>query len=329
MRIGTIGTGIIVDDFLKAIQKSGQAICTAIYSRSAESARQLAIQHGVSTIYTTLNALFSDSSVDFIYIASPNSLHYEQAFQALSAGKNVIVEKAFCSTVKEAEALVSLAREKQLYLFEAISTIHLSTYLKMQKKISSLGPIRLVQCNFSQYSSRYDKLLAGEITNVFDPAFSGGALSDINIYNLHAVIGLFGSPSDIHYFANKAANGIDTSGVVVMSYEGFQGVCCGAKDSQSPSFIMVQGENGYVRLDGPIHQCPEGISQIGGTIERFSGRTDVSRLHEEVNAFVSCYSRQDMATCIGWQEHSLAVMRAAVAARQDAGIVFPADLLKQ
>ena len=82
--------------------------------------------------------------------------------------------------------------------------------------MSSLGKIKLVQCNYSQYSSRYDKFLAGEIPNVFNPVFSGGALQDINIYNLHFVTGLFGKAKEVKYIANSAENGIDTSGIATI-----------------------------------------------------------------------------------------------------------------
>ena len=114
--------------------------------------------------------------------------------------------------------------------------------------IRSYYGVKLVQCNYSQYSSRYPDYLKGVVLPAFDPAFSGGSLFDINIYNVHFVCGLFGKPASVEYFANKGFNGIDTSGVLVMNYPEFIAVCVGAKDSQSPSHATVQGINGYIKL---------------------------------------------------------------------------------
>src|SRR5699024_5608849 len=104
--------------------------------------------------------------IDFVYIASPNSLHFEQAKLALEHGKNVICEKPFTSTVKEAEKLISLAKEKGLMLFEAITTIHLPNYQAIKAQLSQVGTLKVVHCNYSQYSSRYTKLIQGELPNV-------------------------------------------------------------------------------------------------------------------------------------------------------------------
>ena len=88
-------------------------------------------------------------------------------------------------TARELEKLRALAKEKRLMLFEAITTIHLPNYELIRQNIGKIGPIRFIQANYSQYSSRYDTFLAGETPNIFNPAFSGGALVDmVNLQNL-------------------------------------------------------------------------------------------------------------------------------------------------
>ncbi|MFR5079852.1 MAG: Gfo/Idh/MocA family protein [[Clostridium] innocuum] len=205
MKVATIGTGFIVDWFLTAVQESAGISCVAMYSRKESSARTLADKYGIDKIYTKMDEMLKDEDINFVYVASPNSLHFEHALKALKAGKNVICEKPFTSTVKEFDCLVKEAQARHLYLFEAIVTAHMPNYLRMKEELPRLGTIRMVQCNFSQYSSRYDKFLQGETPNVFNPEFSGGALADINIYNLHYVIGMFGKPKKVHYYANKHA----------------------------------------------------------------------------------------------------------------------------
>ena len=269
--------------------------------------------------------MLTDENVNFIYVASPNSLHYEHVFRALQNGKNVICEKPFTSTAKEAETLIHLAKTKNLFLFEAITTIHCPNYRKIREMICLIGKLKLVQCNFSQYSSRYDKLLAGNVTNVFDPAFSGGALEDINIYNLHFIAGLFGKADQVTYMANKAENGIDTSGIVLLRYEDFVCECVGAKDSYSPNFSIIQGTKGYIKMNGPLSHCLSFEVGIGDTVKTYNEQTITNRMAYEIMNFESMYRLKDYKKCYELLEHSLLVVKMAELARKDAGIVFPAD----
>lgn len=326
MKIGTIGTGLIVNEFLDAVKEVENVECTAVYSRKEETARVLADKYNIKQIYTDYNALLKDKNVNFIYIASPNSMHYEYALKALQGGKNVICEKPFTSTVEEVQTLIDLAKEKNLFLFEAITTLHLPNYSMVKKLIEFLGELKLIQCNFSQYSSRYDKFLAGEVTNVFDPAFSGGALADINIYNLHFATGLFGKAKKVNYFANIAYNGIDTSGIVTLRYDNFVCECAGAKDSNSPSFAVIQGTKGYIKINSPTSQCLSFDVEISGKIETYNEQSFSNRMIYEVINFSDIYHKNDFKRCHELLEHSLRVLETAVMARKDAGIVFTADI---
>jgi len=325
MKIGTIGTGNIVHTFLEAVRDTENVECTAVYSRKEETARQLAGLFQVEQIYTDYEKMLADDNIDFIYIASPNSLHFEQAKKALQSGKNVICEKPFTSTVQEAEVLIDLAAENDLFLFEAITTLYFPNFIKIKEMLSSIGVLKVVQCNYSQYSSRYDKLLEGEVTNVFDPAFSGGALMDINIYNAHFVTGLFGQPQQVTYLANKAENGIDTSGILMMKYPGLICECVGAKDSASPSFAVLQGTKGYIRLNSSSNECLSFEVGTGDKVQTCNVQLPANRMTFEIAAFESMYAHGDKKKSRVLLEHSLGVMKTITAARQYAGIVFAAD----
>lgn len=325
MKIATIGTGRIVEEFLNAVKEVEGVQCSAVFSRKEETARILADKYGVKQIYTNYREMLKDSNVDFIYIASPNSLHYEYALEALNNGKHVICEKPFTSTVEEAKTLIALAKEKNLFLFEAITTLHLPNYNKLKQLLSSIGEIRMVQCNYSQYSSRYDKFLAGEITNAFDPKFSGGAIQDINVYNLHFTVGLFGAPREVKYSANIAANGIDTSGVVTLKYDNFVCECVGAKDSQSPSFAIIQGTKGYIKVNSPVNHCLSVEIESQGNLETYNEQNISNRMVYELIDFKNIYKQEDLKKCQELLEHSLRVVETVVSARKSAGIVFEAD----
>lgn len=249
MRIGTIGSGTIVDRMIQAVKQTEGMQIEAIYSRSEQKARAFAQKHSVKQWYTDLDAMLA-SDIDTVYVASPNSLHYPQALKALQAGKHVICEKPFVPTGRECETLFETAREHGVYIFEAITNQFVPNYQVVKDHLKDCGTIQMIQANYSQYSSRYGKYLAKEQTNAFDPAFYGGALMDINVYCLHFVIGLLGKPDKVTYTANKGYNGVDTSGVVVLQYPDRLAVCVGAKDSSSENQVMIQGDKGCLRVYG-------------------------------------------------------------------------------
>ena len=79
---------------------------------------------------------------------------------------------------------------------------------------------------------------------------------DLNVYNIHAIVGLFGRPRRVRYFAN-VEKGIDTSGILLLDYGTFKAVTIGAKDCKAPVTSTIQGDRGYMRLDVPVNQVRE------------------------------------------------------------------------
>lgn len=252
MKLGVIGTGKIVADALCAMETVHEIKVNAIFARphSRQKGEELAGRYAIPTVFTDYDDLLEQADIDTVYIGLINSVHYEYAKKALEKKKNVILEKPFTGTLAEAEDLLRTAKEQDCFVFEAITVLHNEVIEKMRENLPKLGRIRMMLANYSQYSSRYDSYLAGEVSHTFDPAYLGGSLRDINVYNVHYAVALFGLPDHVHYYANCGFNGIDTSGTLVMEYEGFSAVCTGAKDSDSPCFVSVQGEKGYMKIDG-------------------------------------------------------------------------------
>ena len=259
MKLGIIGTGRIAADALYAMEPVAEIRRNAIFARphSREKAEELARRYSIPEIYTDYGELLERADVDTVYIGLVNSVHYGYAKRALEKDRNVILEKPFAGTYAEAEELVALAREKDLFVFEAVTVLHNDVIAKMKESLPALGRIRMMLANYSQYSSRYDRYLRGEVDHSFDPAFLGGALRDINVYNIHYAVELFGEPAGTKYYPNLGFNGIDTSGTMVMEYDGFSAVCTGAKDSDSPCFVQIQGEKGWMRVDGKPNVAPD------------------------------------------------------------------------
>ena len=258
MKLGIIGTGKIIVDALYAMEPLSEISRNAIFARphSREKGEELAKQYSIAEVYTDYDELLDKADIDTVYIGLINSVHYEYAKRALDKNKNVILEKPFAGTYDEAKELVDLAKTKNLFVFEAITVLHNDVITKMKENLPKLGQIRMMLANYSQYSSRYDKYLKGEVDHSFDPEYLGGALRDINVYNLHYAVELFGAPQKTHYFPNTGFNGIDVSGTMVLEYDGFSAVCTGAKDSDSPCFVQIQGEKGYMRIEGKPNVAP-------------------------------------------------------------------------
>jgi predicted dehydrogenase len=313
-----------VDRFIEAVKKTGEAEIAAVYSRRRETADAFAAKHSVRA-FTDRDAFLNDDSIDVIYVAAPNSLHYSWCAAALEAGKHVICEKPFVSKAAELERLVALAERKGLFLFEALTVPHLPNFRLIREKLPALGTIRFVQLNFSQYSSRYGAFLEGKNPNLFSPEFSGGALMDLNYYNLCFVQRLFGEPDEIRYFAN-IANGIDLSGVLVMRYGGFIAEAVAAKNSASRNFVQIQGELGYIEAGPTASSLSDGFSLVTGTgSENFNVQDCENVLYYEMLDFIAAFRSGGRRASHKELEESLCVARLMDRARKDAGIVFAAD----
>lgn len=245
MKVGIVGNGMIVPIAIEAMQR-GEIAVTALWCRNALKGKPIVEKYQILHQHTDYQAFLMDQSFDTVYIGLTNVLHYQYAKDAILAGKHVIVEKPFTVTVAEAKELHALAVKHECMLFEAILSRYSKNYEHLKDELPKIGNIKLIQANFSKYSSRYDEFRKGIVTPTFDKVHAGGALMDLNVYNIHFVVGLFGMPKNVQYYPNLAENGVDTSGILMMEYPNFQAVCTAAKDSTSDPFVIIQGEEGTI-----------------------------------------------------------------------------------
>lgn len=325
MKLGIVGSGKIVQEFLPWLASSRAFEVAALCStqRSADKAAALCAQYGVPLHVTDYGQLLA--AVDVVYIALPNLLHTSYAKAALEAGRHVIVEKPLAPCASEAAALSALARRNGCFLFEAVTTQYLENYRKLRQLLPRVGQVKLVQCNFSQYSSRYDGFCAGQTAPVFDPQQAGGALMDLGVYNVSYIVGLFGEPQQVHYAANLE-RGIDTSGILTMDYRSFKAVSIAAKDCAAPPRYVIQGTRGYLLQKSTANFCgPVTLHLNDGREEHFSLNGKRPRCAAEFEVIAHAIATGDQELCSGMLETSLAVSRVLTAARQTAGIKFPCD----
>lgn len=254
MNLGIIGTGMIVKMVLPFYDKLNIPKTYILgTAKTKDETKTLVDKFSLDGYYLDYEELLNNDAIDTVYIALPNDLHYSFAYMALQKGKNVIIEKPITVNYKELTRLENEAEKRGLIILEAMNIHFLPSYIALKNNIRSIGDIRMVSLNYSQYSSRYDRFKAGEILPAFDAKKGGGSLMDLNIYNIHFCVGLFGKPRSVKYFANMQ-RGIDTSGVLIMDYESFKAVLIGAKDCQSNAMSYVQGEKGYICIDKPANQ---------------------------------------------------------------------------
>ena len=310
MKLAILGTGKIVEEVLPVLKEINGIELSAILStpRSIEKAEKLAELYAISQASSDYDSILANPDVDTVYVALPNHLHYDYAKKALLAGKHVICEKPFTLTLAEFEDLAKIAEQKNRILLEAITNQYLGNFASIKANLAKLGDIKIVECNYSQYSSRYDAFKRGEIAPAFDPAKGGGALRDLNIYNIHLVVGLFGKPERVQYLANME-RGVDTSGILIMDYGNFKAACIGAKDCSADIKSTIQGNKGSIAVLGPTNSMPElSLSLNGQSMTMINENSLNHRMHDEFVAFQAIIEHEDMTATNLALDHSHLVM---------------------
>ena len=301
MKVGIVGAGMIVHDFLTFAHEVTGMELVALCATPAEKEKivEMCQANNIKAHYTNIDVMLEDSEVEVVYVAVPNHLHYEMCKKAILAGKNVICEKPFTSNLKELEELVALADTNKVIMVEAVSTQYLPNTLKIKELLPTLGQIKIVSANYSQYSSRYDAFKAGEVLPAFNPAMSGGALMDLNIYNINLVVA----------------------------------VCIGAKDCKAPVATNIQGDAGCITISTPANSLngfkvlmnKGSAKQMNNEGDEVSYNNDKHRMYHEFVEFVKMIDEKDFTRAKKMQEISLITIEIATKARQSAGIEFAAD----
>lgn len=329
LKLGIIGTNWITDQFIEAALSTNCYELTAVYSRQLETAKHFAGKYsGEISLFDHLD-LFFQSDLDVIYIASPNSLHFEQTKQAILAGKNVIVEKLAFSTPEEMAEIVALSQQQKVCVIEAARHLQEENFALVKEFLASKT---IVGANFTylKYSSRYDQVLAGEEPNIFSPKFSGGAIADIGVYPIYAAVGWFGKPEEAYYFARKIATGVDGLGTIILRYKDFDVTIQQGKiaDSKLPSEIYltdgtlylnginaIEQADYYNRQDKQTYPVANGVANNPMVEEAFQ----FAKIIENIDDRIMQEKYQQL------QAQSIIVNELITTMRKQAGIVFAAD----
>ena len=244
-KVGIMGAGRIAEVMADTLKGMRGVTCYAIGSRSQEKADEFAKKFGIKKAYGSYAELVSDPKVDLIYVATPHSEHYENCKLALSAGKNVICEKAFMLNEKQASAIFKYAEEKNLLITEAIWTRYMPLRTKLTEVIASnvIGEPTMLTANLG-----YNIVFKDRITQ---PGLGGGALLDLGVYVLNFASMVFGNDvSDISSICTFNELGMDMQDSITLRYtDGKMAVLNATALSISDRGGVIYGPKGFIVVD--------------------------------------------------------------------------------
>jgi predicted dehydrogenase len=245
IRWGVLGTGRIAGDFATGLSSLPDAELAAVGSRSAEAAAGFASRFGAMRQHTSYAALAADPDIDIVYIATPHALHHAHARLCLEAGKAVLCEKPFTLNVTQASDLVQLARERQLFLMEAMWTRFLPALMEVRRLIAegAIGEVQFLTADFG-FRKDFDPL-----HRLFDPVLGGGALLDVGVYLVSLASMFFGQPVRIESLAQIGPSGVDERMALLFGYDGGRfAQLTAAITAATPQEATIVGASGSIKL---------------------------------------------------------------------------------
>ena len=254
VRYAVIGTSWITEKFIEGASLVQNMKLAGVYSRTRERAEafikdsKVGDSSGIS-IFTDLKDMATSSTIDAVYIASPNRLHYEQSKLFLQHGKHVLCEKPITVNASQLRELMDLAQQRGLIYMEAIMMRHLPARAVLHEAVSRIGHITTARLDFSQLSSKYPALQRGELPNIFNPCMATGGLMDLGIYPLYLALDLFGKPKTLAASAGLLSTGADGFGCCILNYEDKQVVITYSKTGQSHIGSEILGDQGTIIME--------------------------------------------------------------------------------
>src|SRR5215813_8439347 len=109
-RVGVIGTGFGATVHVPAFKASADFQVVAVVSRPRTNAERVAREHGIGWFGDDYRAMLREVELDVISITTPGGLHHEIALAAAEAGRHILCEKPFATSVAQAKQMLAAAR---------------------------------------------------------------------------------------------------------------------------------------------------------------------------------------------------------------------------
>ena len=322
IRWGIIGTGGIARAFATALMQTPLAVLAAVGSRSIESARAFGSDFGNPASYGSYQELADAPGIDIIYIGTPHPMHAENAMMALRGGKAVLCEKPFTMNLREAAPVVALAREKQLFLMEAMWTRFMPALAEVRRIVASgeIGQVRQVHADFGFAATQDPE------HRVNKRELGGGALLDLGIYPLSISCALLGPVESVQAQAFLSDGGIDHStGFAMKHASGALSLCSCSLRARTPCELTVSGALGSVRMNAMFHLA-ESVTVKTGQGSRTIATPYLGNgyVHEAIEAG-RCLREGLIESPHMLHAETLSQMRLLDTLRAQIGLAYPAD----
>jgi predicted dehydrogenase len=326
VRWGILATGGIAAAFAADLVDLPDAEIVAVASRSRESAEAFAERFGVARAYGDWASLAADEDIDVVYVATPHVAHRSAAGLCLESGRNVLCEKPFTLNLREAEELVTLAREHDRFLMEAM-WMYCSPLMRRLKALvddGAIGDVRTVQADFG---------LAGPFPpahRLRDPALGGGALLDLGVYPVSFAQLLLGEPDGVTASAVLSQEGVDLQTGALLTWDN------GALAALHCSIVggtgvtaSVTGSRGRIDLPSGFFQPDRFVlHREGRDAEEFTAdpadgpRTSLRHEAKEVMRALRAGEKESPLVPL---EGTLAVLRTLDSVRDRIGVRYPGE----
>ena len=317
---GILGTGSIASKFATDLQHLPDAVCYAVGSRSLESAERFGNRFDAVKNHGSYEALMADPEVDAIYIATPHPFHKENTLACLAAGKPVLCEKPFAINSADSIEMVQAAREKSVFMMEAMWTRFLPVQVKVREWLAGgmIGePLSLI-CDFGFRAGFNPK------SRLFDPALGGGALLDVGIYTLSYASMVFGSqPEKIAADAFLGESGVDEQNAELFTYaNGAQAQLSSAVRVTTAQQVRIAGSEGSITVPDFWHATEATLTKADGSTEKVTGE---SGYHFEAMEVMQCVRAGKLESDVMPLDETVDIMRTMDAVRVLIGLTYPME----
>ena len=323
MKYAVIGTSWITEEFIMGAQTVEGLELFGVCSRSYSKGKAFSEKFGAPRVFIDLHDLARCGDVEAVYVASPNSLHYEQCRTLLAAGKHVICEKPITANVEQLKELQALAAEDNKIYMEAIMYMHSPVRPKLKASLQALGNITSAHFDFSQLSSKYPAYKRGENPNIFNPEFATGCLMDLGIYCVYPALDLFGLPKKITACAHFMESGADGSGNAAFLYSDKLVNLTYSKLGQDRLGSQIFGDEGTITIESISKLTNMKLIDNSGNATEIIGDVPKEKLMGyEAKAFEEIIANPDNPYYAVTAERALQVSKAMKEIRDLSGIKF-------
>ena len=250
IRWGILGPGRIADKLLPDFAHVPGAEVVAVGSRSKERAEAFATKHRIARAHASYEALIADPDVDVLYIATPHRQHRDVAIAALRAGKALLVEKSFTTTVGGAEAVIGVARSERRFVMEAMWTRFQPLIVRARALLAdgAIGEVRGVQADLG-VDRPYDPE-----DRLFDLAQGGGAMLDLGVYVVSFAQMILGTPRAVLAQGSRFPTGVDAEAGILLDHgDGKRSALMISLRNATPGQARILGTKGFIDILPRFH----------------------------------------------------------------------------